>query len=79
MIVWLTWAKGPSFFVVSIGGTILFFLWQFSSWKVDDAADCGSKFEVRELIIVTIFRLILVRQTETWESSSGLGYFSITT
>ncbi|KAJ7277948.1 UbiA prenyltransferase family [Mycena rebaudengoi] len=37
--------QGPSFFVVSIGGTILFFLWQFSSWKVDDAADCGSKFE----------------------------------
>ncbi|KAJ7250755.1 UbiA prenyltransferase family-domain-containing protein [Mycena rebaudengoi] len=37
--------QGPYFFGISIGGACIFFFWQFSTWQVDDVADCGSKFE----------------------------------
>ncbi|KAJ7777622.1 UbiA prenyltransferase family-domain-containing protein [Mycena maculata] len=35
--------NGPYFFTVSVGGAALFFLWVFSTWKVDDNEDCLSK------------------------------------
>ncbi|KAJ7734760.1 UbiA prenyltransferase family [Mycena maculata] len=36
--------QGIYFFVISVGGAILFFCWQFLTWDVDDVDDCGAKF-----------------------------------
>ncbi|KAJ7623850.1 UbiA prenyltransferase family-domain-containing protein [Mycena polygramma] len=36
--------QGPPFFFVSVGGAVLFFAWQFTTWNVENASDCGGKF-----------------------------------
>lgn len=38
--------QGKVYYLVTCGGTALHFTWQFYTWNVDDAADCGSKFKV---------------------------------
>jgi hypothetical protein len=41
--------SGPLFFLISIPAMVVFFVWQFSVWKVDDPGDCGAMFEVRDM------------------------------
>lgn len=37
---------GVAFYVVACGGAACHFIWQFSTWDIDDHADCGMKFKV---------------------------------
>ncbi|KAJ7277949.1 UbiA prenyltransferase family-domain-containing protein [Mycena rebaudengoi] len=36
-------SQGPYFFIVSVGGAALFFLWVFLTWEVDNNEDCLTK------------------------------------
>jgi len=33
------------YYVVSVGGSAVHFVWQFRTWDVDSPADCGAKFK----------------------------------
>ncbi|KAJ7206090.1 UbiA prenyltransferase family [Mycena pura] len=36
--------QGLPFFLISVGGAVAFFVWQFVTWHVDDVNDCAAKF-----------------------------------
>jgi hypothetical protein len=59
--------EGPYFFGISIGGACIFFFWQFSTWQVDDVADCGSKFEVGAVCFTENELILSSRPMETWD------------
>lgn len=43
--------QGPMYFVITCGGAAAHFGWQFLTWEVDNAKDCGAKFKVRKRVI----------------------------
>lgn len=80
-VVCMIWAgiindQGALYFVVSCGGMAAHIGWQLCTWKVDQADDSGSKFEVRFLsfstrkFIVSLIGPFETRETVTWVSSS---------
>ena len=39
------------YFFISCGGAAAHFAWQFASWDMEDAKDCGAKFKVRAYLL----------------------------
>lgn len=37
--------QGPAFYIISVGGAIIYMLWQFNAWKVDNPDNCGEMFK----------------------------------
>jgi 4-hydroxybenzoate polyprenyltransferase len=39
------------YYVVACGGAMVYFVWQFATWNVNDPVDCDAKFKVRAKIL----------------------------
>ena len=61
------------YYLVSVGGAVAHFAWQFATWDVDSPADCGAKFKVGHVLLPTdsvAAHMTTCRPTTTWATSS---------